>query len=62
MPIAKVLTGNKQKVPVKIWTENVDLVTQVQLRQMAELPFVFKHVAAMPDTRISIGMSTRSGP
>lgn len=60
MPIAKVLTGNKQKVPVKIWTENVDLMTQVQLRQMAELPFVFKHVAAMPDTHLGKGSTVGS--
>jgi tRNA-splicing ligase RtcB len=60
MPIRNVLTGNKQHVPVKVWTDNIDLVTQVQLRTMAELPFVYKHISAMPDTHLGKGSTVGS--
>lgn len=60
MPIQQVLSGEKQSVPVKVWTNNIDLVTQVQLRNMAQLPFVFKHIAAMPDTHLGKGSTVGS--
>lgn len=60
MPVAKVLTGEKQSVPVKIWTNNVDIQSEVQLRQTAALPFVFKHVAAMPDVHYGKGATVGS--
>lgn len=60
MPVAKVLTGEKQTVPVKIWTNNVDTQSEVQLRQTAGLPFVFKHVAAMPDVHFGKGATVGS--
>jgi len=60
MPIAKVLTGEKQTVPVKIWTHNVDTKSETQLRQTAGLPFVFKHVAAMPDVHFGKGATVGS--
>lgn len=60
MPVAKVLVGEKQTVPVKIWTHNVDTQSEVQLRQTAGLPFVFKHVAAMPDVHYGKGATVGS--
>jgi len=60
MGISKVLTGEKQTVPVKIWTKNVDLQSEVQLRQTAALPFIFKHVAAMPDVHYGKGATVGS--
>ncbi len=60
MPIAKVLTGEKQSVPVKVWTNNIDVQSEVQLRQTAALPFVFKHVAAMPDVHYGKGATVGS--
>ena len=60
MPVAKVLTGQKQTVPVKIWTNNVDSQSEVQLRQTAGLPFVFRHVAAMPDVHYGKGATVGS--
>ncbi len=47
MPL--ILEGNKQHVPVKSWAPFLDIETEVQLRQVAMLPFVRNHVAAMPD-------------
>lgn len=46
MPVQKVLTN--QRVPVKIWTDDVDERSKEQLANIAGLPFVHHHVAAMP--------------
>jgi RNA-splicing ligase RtcB len=37
------------RVPVKIWTEDLDEGTKQQLHNLGKLPFIHKHVAAMPD-------------
>lgn len=47
MPILKVL--NEGRIPVKIWTDEVEAEAQVQLLNAAKLPFVYKHIAVMPD-------------
>lgn len=60
MPIAKVLNGEKQTVPVKVWTNNIDVASETQLRQTAALPFVYKHVAAMPDVHYGKGATVGS--
>src|SRR6188508_436679 len=44
-----VLTGEKQHVPVKCWAPFLDPQTEQQLRNIAQLPFIWKHVNAMPD-------------
>jgi len=51
-----------QKVPVKIWAaqEEVELAAIGQLTNIASLPFVFKHVAAMPDVHLGIGATVGS--
>lgn len=53
MPIREVITG--QRVPVKIWTDEVDARSKEQLANVASLPFVHHHVAAMPDVHVGIG-------
>ena len=45
MPIKQVLTS--QRVPVKIWTDDVDENSKQQLANIASLPFIHHHVAAM---------------
>jgi len=42
-------------VPVKIWTEDIDEASRKQLANIAALPFVHHHVAAMPDVHLGIG-------
>lgn len=54
MPIAQTLTENSS-VPVKIWTRDIDLKSIDQLKNVARLPFVFHHVAAMPDVHAGMG-------
>ena len=58
MPISKVIT--KGKVPVKIWTDEVESAALDQLRNMAELPFIHGHVAAMPDVHMGVGATVGS--
>lgn len=58
MPIKEVLTS--QRVPVKIWTDDVDEKSKQQLANIASLPFIHHHVAAMPDVHLGIGATIGS--
>lgn len=58
MPVQLVLTD--QRVPVKIWTDDVDDRSREQLANIAALPFVHHHVAAMPDVHLGIGATIGS--
>ncbi len=58
MPIKKVIGDTR--VPVKIWTEDVEAEASEQLRRTANLPFVFRHVAAMPDVHLGKGATIGS--
>ena len=50
------------RVPVKIWSpiEQVEEQAIAQLSNIARLPFVFKHVAAMPDVHLGKGATVGS--
>jgi tRNA-splicing ligase RtcB len=56
-----VLTG-ETGVPIKAWTKGVQLEDQArkQLLNVAQLPFIFKWVAAMPDVHWGIGATVGS--
>ena len=58
MPIKKVIAD--QRVPVKIWTDDVDERSIGQLTNIASLPFIHHHVAAMPDVHLGIGATIGS--
>jgi tRNA-splicing ligase RtcB len=58
MPVQTVLT--QQRVPVKIWTDDVDERSKAQLTNLASLPFIHHHVAAMPDVHLGIGATIGS--
>lgn len=49
-------------VPIKSWTRGVpvDDKARDQLARAAQMPFVFKHVAAMPDVHVGIGATVGS--
>lgn len=53
---------NKQGKPVKAWVNGVlfDSDTQFQLMQTAQLPFIYKHIAAMPDCHVGKGSTVGS--
>ena len=42
--------------PVKIWTDNVDEKAMEQIENLATLPFLFHHLAIMPDVHAGMGM------
>lgn len=64
MPIQQVLSTKEAgtRVPVKIWTDEngIEDEAKAQLVKMARLPFVFKHVAAMPDVHAGFGSTIGS--
>lgn len=45
---------------MKIWTKDVDAASLAQLENVARLPFVFHHVAAMPDVHAGVGATIGS--
>lgn len=49
-------------VPIKMWTRGVpvDDKAREQLTRAARMPFIFKHVAAMPDVHVGIGATVGS--
>jgi len=57
MPIKKIVNA---RVPVKIWARKVEDQALTQLKNIAALPFVFKHVAAMPDVHLGKGATVGS--
>ena len=60
MPVRKTEYRKQQTVPVKIWTDDVDKKTLDQLTASASLPFIHKHIAAMPDVHLGLGSTVGS--
>ncbi|MDX1459176.1 MAG: RtcB family protein [Marinobacter sp.] len=58
MPIRT--TINKGKVPVKIYTDQVEPSAMDQLAKIAQLPIIHSHIAAMPDVHMGIGATVGS--
>ncbi len=50
------------RVPIKMWTRGVEVDHNSlnQLRNIASLPFIYKHVAVMPDVHLGIGATVGS--
>jgi tRNA-splicing ligase RtcB len=53
MPVRRELAGGR--VPVRIFTTEIEAEALRQLEQVAALPFIHGHVAAMPDVHYGIG-------
>ncbi|MCF4166088.1 RtcB family protein [Zavarzinia compransoris] len=49
-------------VPIKMWTKGVpvDDKARVQLANAARMPFIYRHMAAMPDVHVGIGATVGS--
>lgn len=60
MPVKQTFKHEHQRVPVKIWTDDVDEASKAQLALVAGLPFVHRHVAAMPDVHLGKGATIGS--
>ncbi|MBL8380799.1 MAG: RtcB family protein [Burkholderiales bacterium] len=54
------LTLEDGRVPVKLWTRDIEDAALRQLRNVATLPIVHGHVAAMPDVHAGIGATVGS--
>jgi tRNA-splicing ligase RtcB len=57
MPVETVINA---RVPIKVWTDSIEPQAAEQLKNTASLPFVFHHVAAMPDVHVGIGATVGS--
>ena len=44
------------RVPIKMWVSDIEENALAQARNLANLPFIFKHVALMPDCHPGYGM------
>jgi tRNA-splicing ligase RtcB len=58
MPVRQIIDGGR--VPVKIFTDDVDARAREQLANVAQLPIIFGHIAAMPDVHAGIGATVGS--
>src|SRR6266705_3590153 len=58
MPIRQIIEGGR--VPVKVFTDDLEPHARAQLANVARLPIVFGHVAAMPDVHAGIGATVGS--
>jgi len=46
----------KLNVPIKLWVDDIEDNALDQAKNLARLPFVFKHIAVMPDSHLGYGM------
>lgn len=58
MPIQRTL--KKGKVPVRIWTGDIQSAARDQLANVSQMPFVHHPVATMPDVHAGIGATVGS--
>lgn len=45
-----------ERIPIKLWLDEIEENTLQQARNLANLPFAFKHVCLMPDAHSGFGM------
>lgn len=57
-----VIYEDGQRIPIKVWSpiNEVEVSAIKQLKNVASLPFVFKHVAAMADVHLGLGATIGS--
>lgn len=47
---------NSEKIPIKLWLDDIEPGALMQAKDIANLPFAFSHVAIMPDCHEGFGM------
>ena len=61
MGIQKILNAEAHyRVPVKIFTNDIDSDSIEQLKKMAQLQFIYSHIAVMPDVHVGKGATVGS--
>lgn len=55
MPIHQVIS--KERIPIKIYSDNIEPQTLEQLIETAKVPGAFHHVASMPDAHLGMGIA-----
>ena len=45
-----------ERIPIKLWLDDIDEKTLSQAKNLANLPFTFKHIAIMADAHVGYGM------
>jgi len=45
-----------EKKPIKLWLNDIEDGALAQAKNLANLPFIFKHIAIMPDAHQGYGM------
>ena len=58
MPVRQVI--EEGRVPVRIYTDEVEAGARQQLVNVSKLPIIHHHVAAMPDVHLGIGATVGS--
>ncbi len=58
MPVQQHYDG--EKVHAKIWTDHVEESAMRQIHNLCALPFIYKHVAVMPDVHTGYGSTVGS--
>jgi len=53
--IYRPVISTEQK-PIKLWLEDIEAGTLEQAKNLANLPFIFRHIALMPDAHQGYGM------
>ncbi len=48
--------NTEERLPIKSWCKNVEPEAMAQAKNLANLPFAFRHVALMPDCHVGYGM------
>ena len=49
-------TIKTERQPIKLWLDDVEAGTMEQAKHLANLPFIHKHIAVMPDAHLGYGM------
>lgn len=47
---------NTERIPIKMWLTEIEEGAMLQARNLANLPFAFRHIALMPDAHQGYGM------
>lgn len=49
-------TIKEEKIPIKMWLDDIEPGAEKQARNIANLPGAFHHIAIMPDAHVGYGM------